>query len=152
MFEILFANWSPACRVLVENISEWFSIFFLLYRCVLGFAVLNVVNAVFVQQTMKTASSDEELAFKQKERDVALYTRKVKKLFQTMDSSGDGTINKEEFAKLVNSPMLKFWMGQLELEYHDLMSLFEFLDNGDGEITLLEFIDGAGRLRGGAPL
>ena len=26
---------------------------------------------------MKTASSDEELAFKQKERDVALYTRKA---------------------------------------------------------------------------
>ena len=70
----------------------------------------------------------------------------------------------------MNSPMLKFWMGQLEplglqlasglhdqplhkskplsrliqcpttrlrLEYHDLMSLFEFLDNGDGEITCL---------------
>eukprot|EP00439_Symbiodinium_sp_Y106_P067947 s1454_g11.t1 len=110
----------------------------------------EVVNAVFVQQTMKTASSDEELAFKQKERDVALYTRKVKKLFQSMDSSGDGSINKEEFAKLVNSPMLKFWMGQLELEYHDLMSLFEFLDNGDGEITLMEFIEGAARLRGGA--
>eukprot|EP00434_Breviolum_minutum_P000084 symbB.v1.2.000072.t1/scaffold2.1/size812218/26 len=150
MFETLFANWGPPCRVVVENISEWFSLFFLSYRCVLGFAVLNVVNAVFVQQTMKTASSDEELAFKQKERDGVIYTRKVKKLFQTMDSSGDGTINKEEFAKLVNSPMLKFWMGQLELEYHDLMSLFEFLDNGDGEITLMEFIDGAGRLKGGA--
>eukprot|EP00435_Cladocopium_sp_Y103_P065467 s270_g27.t1 len=150
MFETLFANWGPPCRVVVENISEWFSLFFLSYRCVLGFAVLNVVNAVFVQQTMKTASSDEELAFKQKERDVALYTRKVKKLFMTMDSSGDGTINKEEFSKLVNSPMLKFWMGQLELEYHDLMSLFEFLDNGDGEITLMEFIDGAARLKGGA--
>ena len=40
--------------------------------------------------------------------------RKVKKLFQTMDSSGDGTINLQEFSKLVNSPMLKFWMGQLE--------------------------------------
>ena len=26
--------------------------------------------------------------------------------------------------------------GQLELEYHDLLSLFEFLDNGDGQITL----------------
>ncbi|CAE7758486.1 para, partial [Symbiodinium pilosum] len=76
MFEILFANWGPPCRVVVENISEWFSAFFLLYRCVLGFAVLNVVSAVFVQQTMKTASSDEELAFKQKERDVAMYTRK----------------------------------------------------------------------------
>lgn len=44
MFEILFANWGPPCRVLTENFSEWFSVFFLTYRCVLGFAVLNVVN------------------------------------------------------------------------------------------------------------
>eukprot|EP00913_Durusdinium_trenchii_P034611 g32381.t1 len=150
MFEIMFANWSPPCRVLVEHVSEWFSIFFLFYRCVLGFAVLNVVNAVFVQQTMKTASSDEDLAFKQREKDIAQYNRKVKKLFATMDSSGDGAINFEEFSKLVKSPKLRFWMSQLELEYHDLLSLFEFLDNGDGNITLHEFIDGAARLRGSA--
>lgn len=150
MFEIMFANWSPPCRVLVEHVSEWFSIFFLLYRCVLGFAVLNVVNAVFVQQTMKTASSDEDIAFKQREKDITQYNRKVKKLFATMDSSGDGAINFEEFSKLVKSPKLRFWMSQLELEYHDLLSLFEFLDNGDGQITLTEFIDGAARLRGSA--
>eukprot|EP00439_Symbiodinium_sp_Y106_P051926 s4493_g6.t3 len=153
-----FANWGPACRVLVDNISEWFALFFLLYRCVFGFAVLNVVNSVFVQQTMKTATSDEELAFKQKEKDIAQYNRKVRKLFQTIDSSGDGAINLEEFEKLVQSPKLSFWMSQLELEYHDLLSLFEFLDNGDGQITRLgpigdrlsEFIEGAGRLRGSA--
>jgi len=150
MFEVLFASWGPACRVLMENVSEWFSLFFLFYRCILGFAVLNIINAVFVQQTMKTASSDEEIAFKQKEKDIQSYTRKVKKLFQTMDASGDGAINLTEFSKLVQSPKLKFWMGQLELEYHDLLSLFEFLDNGDGEITLMEFIDGAARLRGSA--
>jgi len=146
----MFANWSPPCRVLVEHVSEWFSIFFLLYRCVLGFAVLNVVNAVFVQQTMKTASSDEDIAVKQREKDITQYNRKVKKLFATMDSSGDGAINFEEFSKLVKSPKLRFWMSQLELEYHDLLSLFEFLDNGDGQITLTEFIDGAARLRGSA--
>jgi len=150
MFEILFANWSPPCRVLVDNVSEWFSIFFLVYRCIIGFAVLNVVNAVFVQQTMKTASSDEDLAFKQKERDINAYKRKVRKLFQTMDDSCDGAINLEEFSKLVTSPKLKFWMSQLELEYHDLLSLFEFLDNGDGQITLTEFIEGSSRLKGHA--
>eukprot|EP00913_Durusdinium_trenchii_P005564 g5184.t1 len=150
LFEILFANWAPACRVLVENVSEWFSIFFLAYRCVLGFAILNVVNAVFVQQTMKTASSDEELAFRQKERDIVSYNRKVRRLFQSIDSSGDGSITLEEFEKLVTSPKLRFWMSQLELEYHDLLSLFEFLDNGDGVITLTEFIEGAARLRGQA--
>lgn len=95
-FEIIFANWAPSCRVLVDNISEWFTVFFLVYRCVFGFAVLNVVSAVFIQQTMKTASSDEELAFCQKEKDIMLYNRKVKKLFQSIDSSGDGNINLEE--------------------------------------------------------
>lgn len=74
----------------------------------------------------------------------------MKKLFQSMDASGDGSISLDEFSKLVTSPKLKFWMSQLELEYHDLMSLFEFLDNGDGEITLSEFIEGAARLRGSA--
>ncbi|CAE7542101.1 NaCP60E [Symbiodinium natans] len=133
MFEILFANWAPPARVLVDNVSEWFSLFFLIYRCIIGFAVLNVVNAVFVQQTMKTASFDEELAFKQKERDVVTYTNKVRRLFQTMDETGDGTLNFEEFSKLVTSPKLKFWMSQLELDYHDLLSLFEFLDNGDSD-------------------
>ena len=33
-------------------------------------------------------------------------------------------------------------MSQLELEYHDLLSLFEFLDNGDGEITRLNLTMG----------
>jgi len=150
MFEIMFANWAPPCRVLVDSVSEYFAGFFLVYRCILGFSILNVVNAVFVQQTMKTASSDEELAFKQKEKDIAAYARKVKRLFLTMDSSGDGALSMEEFSKLVQSPKLKFWMSQLELEYHDLLSLFEFLDNGDGQITLSEFIEGASRLRGNA--
>ena len=40
-------------------------------------------------------------------------------------------------SRTFNSLQLRFWMSQLELEYHDLLSLFEFLDNGDGEITLL---------------
>eukprot|EP00913_Durusdinium_trenchii_P021515 g20217.t1 len=114
---------------------------------------------------MKIDACDEELAFKQKERELASYTRKVKNLFATMDQSGDGVINFEEFSKLVQSPMLQFLLSQLDLEYHDLLSLFEFLDNGDGEITLTErqgcknrarwqrdteFLDGAAKLRGGA--
>jgi len=150
MFEIFFANWGPPCRVVVENVSEWFSIFFLVYRCVLGFAVLNVMNAVFVQQTMRTAVMDEDLAYKQRQKEIDQYIKKVKTLFQGLDSTGDGSINLEEFSKLVKSDKLAFWMSQLELEYHDLLQLFEFLDNGDGQITLTEFIDGAARLRGGA--
>eukprot|EP00438_Fugacium_kawagutii_P030807 Skav229497 [mRNA] locus=scaffold2455:72877:77214:- [translate_table: standard] len=102
---------------------------------------------------MKTASSDEELAFRQKERDKALRFACTAGRFpggSVGDFSGDGSISIEEFAKLVASPKLQFWISQLELEYHDLLSLFEFLDNGDGQITLNEFVEGAARLRGTA--
>lgn len=46
MFEILFGNFGPPARVLVENVSEWFAPFFLGYRCVFLYATLNVINAV----------------------------------------------------------------------------------------------------------
>ena len=54
-----------------------------------------------MQQAMKVASTDEEIAFKQKEKDLAIYTKRVKTLFQTVDDSGDGSINYEEFSKLL---------------------------------------------------
>jgi len=150
MFEILFANWGPPCRALVDHVDEAFSIFFLVYRCMIGFAVLNVVNAVFVQQTMLLANNDEDLAFKQKQKDWALYSKKVKRLFNAIDTSGDGSITLDEFSQLVQSPKLKFWMSQLELEYHDLLGLFEMLDDGDGEIAIDEFLENARRLKGPA--
>lgn len=51
MFEVLFANWAPSCRALVDNVSEWFTLIFVAYRCIVGFALLNVVNSVFVSQS-----------------------------------------------------------------------------------------------------
>merc|ERR1719215_223071 len=68
MFEVTLANWAPACRMLVDNISEWYILYFLVYRCVVGFAVLNVINAVFIQQTMSVASKDQELMIMRKVR------------------------------------------------------------------------------------
>ncbi|CAE8628489.1 unnamed protein product, partial [Polarella glacialis] len=152
MFEILFANWAPACRILVDNVNEWFSAFFLVYRCLVGFAVVNVVSAVCVQQTMKTAALDAEHAFKQKQKDQIKYTQKVKKLFQSVDVSGDGNISFDEFSLLVASPKLKFWVAQLELDYPDLVRLFEMLDDGTGQISMDNFIEGASRLKNAAKM
>merc|ERR1712048_864021 len=67
-FEINFANFSPACRVLLDSLGEQCAYLFLMYRCVAGFAVLNVVNAVFIQQTMKIAQHDHEVMVERKER------------------------------------------------------------------------------------
>ncbi|CAK9052560.1 unnamed protein product [Durusdinium trenchii] len=136
MFEVLFANWAPACRVLVDNVSETYAIVFILYRCCVGFAVLNVVNAVFVQSTMKVASADEDIVANEKAKAQAAYTRRVNALFSEADTSGDGMLDLEEFLRLLDNPQLQVWLHMLELDTPDLMGLFHMLDDGKGEISL----------------
>lgn len=150
MFEVLFANWSPPCRILVDSMSEVFTLIFIFYRCFVGFAVLNVVNAVFIQQTMKIAQADQELIIAQKQKAAESYGNKLKAFFRQLDTSGDGQLSWEEFSVMLTNPRMKHWMGTLELESHDLVNLFHMIDDGDGQISVDEFLNGAGRLKGPA--
>lgn len=34
--EVIFANWPIPCRLLVDYVDEWFSLYFIIYRCVVG--------------------------------------------------------------------------------------------------------------------
>merc|ERR1719336_3259276 len=53
MFEITLGNWMPPCRALVENVSEWWMLFSLTHKLVIGFSVLSVITSVFIQETFK---------------------------------------------------------------------------------------------------
>ncbi|CAJ1351564.1 unnamed protein product, partial [Effrenium voratum] len=150
MFEVLFANWAPSCRSLVDNVSEWFTVVFIAYRCIVGFALLNVVNSVFVSQTLKIADSDEEYLIKVRARNEAQYRKKLHALFKAADITNDGYLTIDEFMQLLENDQLQLWLSQLQLEYHDLVELFDMIDSGDGRIDWKEFMDGAGRLKGQA--
>ncbi|CAE7577126.1 Scn8a [Symbiodinium sp. CCMP2592] len=151
LFEVFFANWAPACRVLVENISEWYSLLFLIYRCGIGFAVINVVNAVFVQQTMQVAKGDEEVLLLEKQKAEEKYMKNVGRIFQTLDTSGDGLLSWAEFEVLLQDRKLKFLLDKLEIAAGDLKTLFDLLDDtGDGEISVEEFLEGITRFKGAA--
>ncbi|CAK9104811.1 Ankyrin-2 [Durusdinium trenchii] len=148
MFEVLMANWAPPCRILVDNVSEWYSLGFIIYRCLVGFAVLNVVSAVFLQQTMKVAAADQEVAMQQRQISAEAYTKKLEAFFKRLDESGDGVLTWKEFSAVLGSPKLQNWMATLELESHDLVNLFNMIDDGDGEISLEDFLHGARHLHG----
>eukprot|EP00972_Heterocapsa_arctica_P100636 14838257-Heterocapsa_arctica.AAC.1 len=77
MFEVTFANWAPPCRLLLDHVSEGFGLFFLIYRCTVGFAILNVIQAVFIQQTMKTVQQDENLLMQQATKNKEKYAEKM---------------------------------------------------------------------------
>lgn len=150
MFELLYANWIPACRILIDNMGEGWAFFFVLYRCLVGWAVLSVVNAVFVQSTMKVAQHDQEILIAQKQRAQEAQKKNLRNLFMEIDTSGDGNLSFDELMAVLKDPTMKLWMSALEIDTKDLKQLFHLLDDGDGEISTDEFLAGIGRVKGPA--
>merc|ERR1719352_2243258 len=66
MFEITFGNFMPPCRALVENIGEGWMIFALFHKLAIGFSVISVIMAVFIQETFKVAQTDNFILLNQK--------------------------------------------------------------------------------------
>lgn len=150
MFELTLANWPKICWVLVNEVSEWYGIVVLIYKVVVGFAVVIVVTGVFLHETFKVASSDDELMLVQKQRQTKSHVRKMERLFKEADTSCDGLIDREEFKNILTIDKVKTWLGAMELEVSDPDLLFDFLDDGDEAITVAELIDGVARLKGAA--
>ena len=46
--------------------KEWYSIFSVAYKLIVGFAAVGIINGVFMQETFKVAASDDKLMMRQK--------------------------------------------------------------------------------------
>merc|ERR1712137_1329575 len=72
MFEATLANWGPICWNLSNHVSEWFGLFFILYKCIIGLAVVQVILSVFIHQTFKVAARDEQMIISQQSKQAAV--------------------------------------------------------------------------------
>jgi voltage-gated sodium channel len=151
MFEMSLANWPPVCRLLVESVNEWFMLFFVAHKLTIGFAVIGVINGVFMQETFKAASSDDSIMMRQKEREIKMYTEKMSRLFFAADESGHGHIDIEAFQRIMGDREIVTWLASMEIPVRDPESLFELLDSSKaGYLTADSMAKGALKLRGGA--
>jgi len=150
MFEIHMANWATPCRILFETLGEGVGSFFIFYRCIMGFALMSVISAVFVQQTMSVVQNDTDIMILKRRKESESYEKKLKSLFAAIDNDGDATLSRKEFNHIIADPDLNVWMGALDIDPCDLEGLFSLLDNGDGLVSVDEFLNGATRLRGPA--
>merc|ERR1719330_700964 len=150
MFEITLANWGPQCWQLMNHVHDSWGFFFIVWRCCFGFAVIQVITSVFIQHTFKVASRDEEIMIKEKEKASSTYLKHLDTLFTDLDESGDGKITHDEFDQVMVEPRFKHFFAALEIDVSDVPRVFKMLDNGDGEVTKEEFIDGLKKLKGPA--
>jgi len=150
MFEITLANWVPPCRLLMDHVSIWYAMFFMFYKLSVGFAVVNVIRAVFIQQTMKVATTDESILAMQKDHQSRRYQNRLKTVFSHIDKSDKGYITVEEFQVAMGSTRVKALMSAIDVEEREAQELFALLDNGNGEVSWDDFMYGMQRIRGTA--
>ena len=91
MFEITLGNWGPVAWMLVEDVSEWWMIFSLVHKLTIGFAVVGVINSMFIQETFKVAAYDDLLMLLHRDRAQEMHAKKMHGLFAAADTSGDGS-------------------------------------------------------------
>lgn len=150
MFEITLGNWPPVARLLQEHVDEGYVAFALIHKLTIGFAVIGVINGVFMQETMNVASSDDQLMMRQRERAQRLHTKKMEALFALADESGDGLLDYQEFMNILVKPEVKSWLAAQGLDVSDAELMFVLMDDGDEQISADELVKAASKLKGPA--
>merc|ERR1711904_766172 len=90
MFELTLANWPTVTRNLAENVNEVWMLVGLTHKLVIGFAVIGVVNGVFMQETFKVAAEDDTIMMQRTNKAGKRLRAKMHRLFQSIDQDGSG--------------------------------------------------------------
>jgi len=143
--------WAKAGRMLIFEVSPLYALFFIPWGWCVPFALLRVISAMFLKQTLAIAANDPETAItervKKREGDI----RKLRSIFNRADTDHGGFMDQNEFDVLLQDPHLKTFLSVMELEVTDVKGLFDLLDSrGEGCIYQSDFINGIMRMRGAA--
>merc|ERR1740123_1544127 len=149
MFEVTMAGcWPNYVRPLIVRFGSGYAVFFTFYVAWVVFAVIRLITAIFLKETMDAANADTEMVAASQMRKKQAYLSKLRLFFDEADVSGDGLLDFAELEAVLANTRVKTWLQVLGLEVHETKSLFSLLDNGDGLITVDDFMKGVTRLKG----
>ena len=151
LFEITMAgNWPVSARPVLNKVSHVYVIFFVLYITLVVFAIIRVISAVFLKDTLDAAQNDMQQQVVDKVLKKTEFMNKLEGIFRAIDENGTGIITEERLTKVLDIPKVAAYFQTMELDIHEGKALFQVLQNGNGEVTLEEFIDGIMRCKGPA--
>eukprot|EP00928_Gymnodinium_smaydae_P003269 TRINITY_DN11177_c0_g1_i1.p1 TRINITY_DN11177_c0_g1~~TRINITY_DN11177_c0_g1_i1.p1 ORF type:complete len:576 (-),score=61.13 TRINITY_DN11177_c0_g1_i1:295-2022(-) len=151
LWEITLGNWPPACRILAEHVSEHFFMLGVIHKLVFGFAVVAVINGVFIQETFKATARDDMIMVRHKQQAVKHHVKKMQKLLKLADTNADGRISFKEWERITKDSGLRAWLASMDLDVYDAKLIFQLCDtSADGYLSFEELASGIGRFKGPA--
>jgi len=150
-FEITFAgNWPTNTRPVLEKVNHGFAIFFVCYITLVVFAIIRVISAVFLKDTLDAAQNDAEALVVDKMHKKQEFMVKLEGIFKAIDDTGSGIISEERLTTILSNPKVAAYFQTMDIDVHEGRALFHVLNNGEGGVSLDEFIDGILKCKGPA--
>jgi len=150
VFEITLGNFAPITRFLSDNISEFYHMLFMMYYCVVSFAILMVIRGIFLHETFQAADANDNLMILRQLRTRTKILKKLQRLFFEANVSDDGFLSYEEFTLLMEDDRVQTWLAAMGLEIRDADIIFEMVDSGENRVDVQNFVSGLARLKGQA--
>uniref|UniRef100_A0A0G4GW07 EF-hand domain-containing protein n=1 Tax=Chromera velia CCMP2878 TaxID=1169474 RepID=A0A0G4GW07_9ALVE len=150
LFQIMtLESWTNGIVRPAEKASPGKVMLFIVYVFLSTFGLLNVLTAIFVENTIAQSKEDDEekqrLAIKEKQVTVKLLTD----LIQEADVDGSGTLTREELEDMMDKPEFFSKLLKLDLEQDEAIALHEILDvDGTGEVPADDWIKACMDARG----
>jgi len=135
-------------RPLISS-NFWLTFYFLIFVLLGPIALMNIVTAIMVESSLRTANEDQEAKKAWETMRKKNMMPKLKSLFETLDTSHDGFV---DFEELTGAPpdikeAMQHIVGLDELE--EVFSLMDY--DGSGVIDIEEFVDGIMRSQADKP-
>ncbi|CAE7903290.1 unnamed protein product [Symbiodinium necroappetens] len=129
-------NWPTRARPVVEKVSAYFAIFYVCYITIIVFAVIRVISAIFLKDTLDAAHSDADNMVAENLAKKAEYVKKLESFFKAIDEFGDGLITEERLTDILSNPKVAAYFATLDVDVHESAALFHLLDDGDGQAAV----------------
>jgi voltage-gated sodium channel len=148
LFECTFSSgWRTYSRKTIEEISLVYVAYWFPYVVCVNFACMRVIGALFLKQTLAVAQVDQERMAMESMREKEQFAKELHEVFFEADEKGDGTINQEEFEKMLRNPHIIAHFEKIDLEQDEVIALFGVLSADDGKVDYEEFLEGAMKMK-----
>ncbi|CAJ1340561.1 unnamed protein product [Effrenium voratum] len=134
-------DWHQISDPLVDGISPWFGLLFIVFMAFCILALLNVITGTFVETMSQQA---KELQLRNR-----IY--QARRLFREIDRDGSGFISPDEILDHTETPAVLEFFETIDIDPSEAKGLLEVIDiDGNGKINFEEFLEGSLRLNGAA--
>jgi len=148
IFEATFTTgWPAVAQPLINEVHVAWALFWVPFVVIVNFAVMRIIAALFLKQTMAVAALDAERVAYEKVKEKEHFASELRHIFAAGDTSGDGMISRDEFELMLGNVEVVASFKKLELEMEEVEALFNVLSADDGQADYEEFLAGALKMK-----